>query len=630
MKLSRLRKKRVVKRSKPFALAAAAAFGLAVIASSSGAEAQTIDLGTAANFAVLGGQTVTNIPTSTITGDVGVWPGTAIVGITAGDGQVNGTLHAGDAVALLAQSDLVQAHNTLMNLGGATLLGPDLSGTMLTGGLYRFASAAVLNAPGLTLNGQGNSASEWLFQIPSTLTVGPGAAIIFTNGANPANVYWGVGSSAVIGPGATFAGNILALTSITLETGATIVCGSALARNGAVTMDMNTITICAAGGDDEDITEDELGGEGVTGAQNTALDASRLFGSTMLAQTVFPYLAVGAPGTGPQQPQPEKYTPLKVGPSDTEPASFGGDYYQARRWRVWAAGLGGSSSLDGDRGSGTLDTDVGGVAGGLDYRFNSTALVGIAGGYTDSNFSVNELRTNGTTEGAHVGIYGVKSFGRFYLAGTAEYAGFDNETDRTIDWVVDERARGSFDSNSFGGRVEAGWRRPFGRHFVTPFVGMDAYELDLDGFTETSQRLNGAPGLLGLTFESESVMSVTSSVGLQFDTTYALANDRWLTPFVRVAWVHEYDPDRIARSFLTNAPAASFLVDGASAAENVARVNAGLRLDLSERIALWGFFEGEFGDGSQSSAGVGGGDVAFVGSGQGQNYAGRVGMKVRW
>ena len=285
--------------------------------------------------------------------------------------------------------------------------------------------------------------------------------------------------------------------------------------------------------------------------------------------------------------------------------------------------------VDGNRGSGTLDTTVGGVAGGIDYRFNPTALIGVAGGYTDSDLSVDSLNTDGRVQGAHVGLDGVKSFGRVYLTGTAEYAHFENDTDRVIDFVVDERARGSFNSDSFGGRLEAGWRASWGRHYITPFVGVDAYRLNSDGFTENSRNLNGGPGILGLTFASDTVNSVTSSVGIQFDTSYALANDRWLTPFVRVAWVHEYDPERSAQSFLTLSPAASFIVDGAPAAEDVARVDAGLRLDLSERIAVWGFFEGDFGDRLQSYAGVGGGDLAFAGSGQG-DYSGRVGMKVRW
>ena len=256
-------------------------------------------------------------------------------------------------------------------------------------------------------------------------------------------------------------------------------------------------------------------------------------------------------------------------------------------------------------------------------------MLGVAGGYTNSNLSVDSLQTDGNVRGAHVGLYGVKTFGRIYLAGTAEYAHFENETDRVIDFVVDERATGKFNSDSFGGRLEAGWRRYWGRYVVTPFVGVDAYELNSDGFTENSLNLNGGAGILGLTFASDSTTSVTSSVGLQFDTQYALAYDRVLTPFVRVAWVHEYDPNRSLRSFLTASPLASFAVDGASAAGDVARVDAGLKLDLSERIALFGFFEGQFGDRAQSYAGVGGGDVAFAGSGQG-DYSGRVGMKVRW
>jgi uncharacterized protein YhjY with autotransporter beta-barrel domain len=628
------------------ALAVAAALGLMSIALTNDAEAQL--LGTAEDFGVLAGSTVTNTGPSVIQGNVGVSPGSAVVGFPPGS-TPTGTIHAADAVAAQAQSDLTVAYNDLFSRPfDVDLTGQDLGGKVLIPGVYRFASSAQLTGL-LVLDGQGNPNSEYIFQIGSTLTTASNSSVLLINGANGNNVYWAVGSSATLGTNTAFTGNIVALTSITLNTGATLTCGRALARNGAVTLDTNTITLCAAtdddgtGGDgDVDITVDELGGEGVTGAQQTAFDASRLFGSAMLARTVFPYLAVGEPGMGPQAsrppygPQaarpgyPEKYTPLKVGPSDTEPSMVAGDYYEPRRWRVWAAGLGGSSSLDGDNGSGNLDTNVGGVAGGLDYRVNPTALIGVAGGYTDSEFSVDQLSTEGTTQGAHLGVYGVKSFGRIYLAGTAEYAHFNNDTDRIIEWLVDERARGSFNSDSFGGRLEAGWRRSLGRHFVTPFVGVDAYELEIDGFTENSQGLDGTPGILGLTYQADTVTSVTSSVGLQFDTQYALANGRVLTPFVRVAWVHEYSPERIVQSFLTAAPAALFSVDGATAAEDVARVHAGLRLDLSERIALWGFFEGDFSDRTQSYAGVGGGDVAFAGSGTGQNYAGRFGMKVAW
>ena len=287
------------KGGKLFALAIAAARGLAGIISSSEAEAQTVNLGAAGAFAVLGATTVTNVPTSHITGDVGVWPGTAITGITPGDGQVDGTLHAGDAVAAQAQAANTAAYLFLQGIPGATSLGPELGGQTLVGGVYSFTSDATLSTV-LTLDGQGNSASRWVFQIPANLNVANDASIVFIGGANPRNLYWAVGASAVIGTNATFAGNILALTSISLNTGASLICGRALAQNGAVTLQQNTITVCVTndegGGDTGDIPIDELGGEGVTGTEQTAFDASRLFGSTMLAQTVFPYLAVGGPG----------------------------------------------------------------------------------------------------------------------------------------------------------------------------------------------------------------------------------------------------------------------------------------------------------------------------------------------
>ena len=562
-----------------------------------------------------------------------------------GPGIVNGAIHQTDSVAQTAQADATTLFNTLMGLPTTATIAAELGGKTLIGGVYEFTGGAAQITGLLTLDGQNNPNSLWDFKIASTLTTSTGSAVILIRGADPNKVFWAVGSSASLGASSTFQGTIVAQASISMLNAASITCGRAIALTGAVTMINNTITVCTTGGNGEgegegDITQNELGGEGVTGTVQTAFDASRLFGSTMLAQTVFPYLAAGVPGAGlaagvpgagPQRNSPgypEKYTPLKLGPSDSEPDLVVGPY-RPLGWRTWAVGLGGASSLDGDHGSGTLDTNVGGVAGGIDYRFNSTALLGVAGGYTDSQFSVDSLHTDGTVQGAHIGLYGVKTFGRIYLAGTAEYAHFENQTDRILDWVVDERAKGNFNSDLFGGRLEAGWRRYLGRYALTPFAGVDAYELDSDGFTENSQNLNGGPGILGLTFASNSATSVTSAVGLQLDTQYALADGRVLTPFVRVAWVHEYDPDRGGSSFLTASPLASFLVDGASAAGDVARVNAGLKLDLSERIALFGFFEGQFGDRSQSYAGVGGGDVAFAGSGQG-TYNGRVGMKVRW
>lgn len=204
--------------------------------------ATPINLGTAGSFAILGGSTVTNTGSSVLFGNLGVSPGTAITGFPPG--TVNGTTYAGGAVAAQAQTDLTAAYTSAAGQAcGTTLSGSDLGGLTLTSGVYCFASSAQLTG-NLTLSGSG----QFVFQIGSTLTTASGSSVIFTNGASGSNVFFQVGSSATLGTDTNFAGNILALTSITLNTRANITCGSALARNGAVTLDTNTVSTDSCGG----------------------------------------------------------------------------------------------------------------------------------------------------------------------------------------------------------------------------------------------------------------------------------------------------------------------------------------------------------------------------------------------
>jgi uncharacterized repeat protein (TIGR01451 family) len=202
-------------------------------------------LGTAQNFAVLGSSTVTNTGPTVITGDLGVDPGTAITGFPPGT-VVGGTTHAADAVALQAQSDTTTAY---VNLAGQTcntsLTGTDLGGLTLVPGVYCFSSSAQLTGK-LTLDAGGNPSAVWVFQIGSTLTTASSASVVVINGGQLCNVFWQVGSSATIGTSTNFIGNILALTSITITTNASV-SGRALARNGAVTMDSNVISISVCG-----------------------------------------------------------------------------------------------------------------------------------------------------------------------------------------------------------------------------------------------------------------------------------------------------------------------------------------------------------------------------------------------
>ena len=200
-------------------------------------------LGAAESFVVLGGSTVTNTGSSVLTGDLGVWPGLAIVGFPPG--IVNGTTHAGDGVALQAQSDLTTAYNDLAGQACNTdLTGQDLGGLTLTPGAYCFSTSAQLTGT-LTLDAQGDPNAVFVFQIGSTLTTASNAVVSVINGGADCNVFWQVGSSATLGTGTAFAGSILALTSITLNTSAGV-SGRILARNGAVTLDTSTVTSCVA------------------------------------------------------------------------------------------------------------------------------------------------------------------------------------------------------------------------------------------------------------------------------------------------------------------------------------------------------------------------------------------------
>ncbi|HEX7395439.1 MAG TPA: ice-binding family protein [Anaerolineaceae bacterium] len=200
-------------------------------------------LGTVTSYAVLAGSTATNTGSTVVNGDLGVSPGSAFTGFPPGIVVPPGTIHAANAVALQAQNDLTTAYNGLTNQAcDVNLTGQDLGGLTLTPGVYCYDSSAQLTGT-LTLNAQGDPNSVFVFQIGSTLTTASNSSVLITNGGSACNVFWQVRTSATLGTTTAFQGNILALTSITLNTGAGIVPGRALARNGAVTMDTNDISI---------------------------------------------------------------------------------------------------------------------------------------------------------------------------------------------------------------------------------------------------------------------------------------------------------------------------------------------------------------------------------------------------
>ena len=219
---------------------------MALLATRALAAQPPVGLGTAESFAVLAGSTVTNTGPSTISGSLGVTPGTSATGFPLG--TVNGTVHIANGVAGQAQSDLTTAYNDAAGRTPALAVSGDLGGLTLTPGVYKSGSSLGLTGP-LTLNAQGNPDAVFIFQAGSSLTTASGSHVNLVNGAQPCNVYWQIGSSATLGTASVFAGNLLALTSISMNDAVTVH-GRALARNGAVTLINDTITpsSCATAG----------------------------------------------------------------------------------------------------------------------------------------------------------------------------------------------------------------------------------------------------------------------------------------------------------------------------------------------------------------------------------------------
>ena len=217
---------------------------LSLVAVSAASAAQpTVNLGTTKDFAVLAGSGITNTGPTTLSGTAGADIGSSPNGSFSGSVSVTttGTKYLADDPAVQdAKDDLIIAYNDAAGRTPAATVSADLGGQTLTEGVYKSASSLGLTGT-LILDGENDPDAVFIFQAGSTLTTASGSTVRLINGAQPCNVFWQVGSSATFGTSTDFVGHVLALTSITANTGASFE-GQLLARNGAVTLDTNTIT----------------------------------------------------------------------------------------------------------------------------------------------------------------------------------------------------------------------------------------------------------------------------------------------------------------------------------------------------------------------------------------------------
>jgi hypothetical protein len=276
-------------------------------------------LRTADPYVVLGGETVTNTGPSVLNGSLGVSPGSAVVGFPPGLVVAPGVIDAANPVAAQAQADLTAAYLDAEARPIDAMTVADLGNQTLNAGVWATTDHGPLSLTGpLVLDGEGNADSVFIFQTDSTLITGSGSTVTLINGAQGCNVFWQVGSSATLGTGSVFAGNILALTSITVTSGVTVH-GRALARNGAVTLDNDVFDApsCAGTTTGSSITatsvSDTVPGAGTTvpgGGDTTVPGAGDTTPSTVSADTAAPttvgpsVFEITLPRTGSQQVGP--------------------------------------------------------------------------------------------------------------------------------------------------------------------------------------------------------------------------------------------------------------------------------------------------------------------------------------
>lgn len=607
----------------------------------SGAYAQALD-----TFAVLGGSTVTNTGSSVINGNIGVSPGSAITGFPPGIVNAPYTIHDNDAVAAQAQSDLTTAYNVLAGRPfNIDLTGQDLGGQTLVAGVYNFNNAAQLNGI-LTLDGQGNSNAVFVINIGSTLTTGSSSRIELINGAQAANVFFRVGSSATLGTTTVFQGKILALTSITLNTGATINCGAALARNGAVTLDTNVIGICPIttgtigtdlGGTTVDenavaaaldayfasggvlplgfqvlglLTPDELAaaltqisGETATAIAPTGTQAMDSFLNLVLNGQRGAGI-VTAPGPS-MAPGEDTVSVMGYGAegspvANSAFAAFNGPGPDTRdlRVNVWVAGFGDYSRVAGDAGVGSHDRTSRdfGLATGVDYHLTSDTKVGfaVAGGVT--GFDLADGLGDGHSWMAEVAAYGEKDVGNAYLSGALGY-GFHNEsTSRYVTFAGVDNLTAQFTAHDVAGQLEAGYRLGV----FTPFAAVRGHAFIIPGYSEGAAAGNST---FALAYDGHTVITARTEVGGRLDWTTDLNDGGKLGLHASAAWAHDFWWNDATTASFIELPGSSITVNGATPGADSALLTAGAEMATASGMTLAASLNGGFASNAQTYGG---------------------------
>ena len=349
---------------------------------------------------------------------------------------------------------------------------------------------------------------------------------------------------------------------------------------------------------------DQLSGEAATGAQKVGFQLTDQFLNLMLDPFVDGRSGVGGadhPALG-FAPERETMPPdiarayASVFKAPAAPAPV----YEPR-WTAWGGAYGGSNRTTGDlaiTGSLDLSARAVGFAAGLDYRLTPDTVAGfaLAGGGTD--WSLSQGLGGGKSDALQAGVYGATRSGPAYLAAAFAFANHWMSTDR---FAVGDHLTANFNAQSYGGRLEGGYRFATIYGGITPYAAIQGQSFHTPGYTETDTIANG----FGLAFASRDATDTRSELGARFDRVLAVYSNAVLALRGRVAWAHDRVNDPTLVPAFQALPGASFIVNGATPAKNSALTSAGAELRLANGVTLLAKFDGEFASHSSTYAGTG-------------------------
>jgi outer membrane autotransporter protein len=641
-----------------------AAIGFASLAFPSVGHAQAPNLGTAANFAVLAGSTVTNTGPTILQGSLGVSPGSAVTGFPPGIVVAPGGVFVGDAVAVQAQIDLATGYNAAASRPPtADLSGQNLGGLTLTPGVYNFTSAAQLNGV-LTLNALGNPNAVFIFNIASTLTTGSSATVTMVGGGRGSNVYWRVGSSATLGTTTSFIGDILALTSITLNTGANIMCGSALARNGAVTLDTNNILIgslpvCAMAALLIPGAQGSSGAAGALAAINIAfanafgpggagnfppgflalaglspaLQASALqqlagelstavAPSGIMAMNSFlslvlnPYAGDNRSGFGPAPRglivktlgyAPDQRMPNRTPAYGSIDRAIAAADFDPRRWSIWGAAYGDQSRIGGsaDLGTHDLTAQTYGFATGVDYRVLPNTIIGFSLGGGATNFGLSDGLGGGHMDMFQAAVYSSTRIGAAYVSAALAYAWYDTTTNQYLSVPNADRLTAHFAANDVGGRIEGGYRFAVPVVPDVPDIGVTPYGAVQAQAFHTPSYSENATSDFARSFGASTTTAIRTELGAWVDQAYRLNAGTVLILRGRAAWAHDFVSEPPINVGFLALPGSAFTVEGATLPRDLALVTASAEIRWQNGFSIAAQFNGAFADNAFQYGGSG-------------------------